>query len=70
LAAGDVWRHGKQLLDILVEVLATTVGDGVRNVGDGTGHEGQGARTATVTGLVFELGEKGDLEVVEIVVVA
>lgn len=70
LAAGDMRGHGEQFFDILVQILTAAVGDGVRDVGDGTRHEGEGSWTAPVPGLVFELGQERDLEVVEIVVVA
>lgn len=55
LAAGDVWRHGEKLLDILVEVLAAAVGDSICNVGDGAWHEGECAWASSVAGFVFEL---------------
>lgn len=70
LTARNVRRHGKKLFDVLVEVLSTAVGDGIRDMGDGAGHEGQGAGPAAIAGLLLELGQKGDLEVVEIVVVS
>ena len=70
LAPGDVGRHGEQFFDVFVEILAPSVGNRISDVGHRTGHEGQGARTTTVAGFVVELGEQGNLEVIEIVIVS
>lgn len=55
LAAGDMRGHGEELLDILVEVLATAVGDSICDVGDGARHEGECAWASSVASFVFEL---------------
>lgn len=69
-AAADVLGHGQQFLDVLVQVLSTAIGDGIGHMGNWSGHERQSAGFATVPGLVFELGQKGDLEVVKIMVIS
>ena len=66
IASGNLVRHAQHLLDVFVEVLLTTVGDDVGDVGDGTGHEREGARFAGLAGLFREFGQECDLEIVKV----
>lgn len=72
VAPGDVGWLCKQVLDIVVEVPKPTLGDGVRDVVDRARHVRQRSlllllRVARLDG---ELGQQGDLEVVEVFVVS
>lgn len=69
-AAGNGRGHGQELLDVLVQVLSTAVGDGIGNMGDRSGHEWQNSGFATATSLLLELSQQGDLEVVKVMVIS
>lgn len=69
LTTRNMRGHRQELLDVFVQVLSSAVGNRVRDVGDRTRHEREGSPTATVASFVFKLSQKGDLKVVEIVVI-
>ena len=68
VAAGDIGREGEEFLDVFVEAFAAAVRDGVRDVGNGAGHEGQDASATVGGGFAGEFLQKCDLEVVEVLV--
>lgn len=63
-------RHSQEFLDVFIQILSAAVGDGVRDMGDWSGHIRQSARLSTVTRFLLKLSQKCDLEIVEVVVVA
>lgn len=56
LAAGDMWRQLNEFLDVLVETLASSVGNGLGDVGDRTGHVGQRSRVSVRASFFLEFG--------------
>ena len=70
IAAGNVRGHGQELLDVLIQVLSTAVGDGIGNMGNRSGHEWQNSGFAMVTSLFLELSQQGDLEVIKVMVIS